>query len=1492
MKKLQFLHNLLSIWGGVFCIVLLSCNNFLEGSDFKEQLEKDIAYANAPFHEIRVECDEGTGSILTETILSKKVTDKFNIEFKISSGYQFAGWKAFSKSSDGILTELSSEIINFSPYNMEASDGLYKVTATFAGAASGIVIKPRCLLLPKIAEIAPALESSGCDQDSLISIAFNKAVDTESFFNEEGKVSCVSISSDGEILEEYFDTPYFSDDKKTLYFTPLCIADSNKLLLDIYDSRSFRDITVSLAFNGEKDSDGIALTENREHRYRINKNFGNQKKVALNISNDTSTGSFLEQGKVECTVGFYVEVQYTVNKEDYHFAGLEAVSSTDGSSRAEAVSFTLISENKDDGIYKYRIRVTEEANDILIRAVCTRIPKVLDIFPPDSQSGYNQDTVIKITFSKAVAKETLTDFSFVSVYTDGGVSLESKYGEPYFSDGDTVLNIPPAKNTPIFEEASSETLKNVTIAIDLSAVNDIDGLLFQPCEPYTFRLNKNRDAIKPIFLSARMFSDRDEQSKFYQELTDKSFEQWSKEARAGFSNGDYSQNHLANKVYMRLEGSDADSGLDKVRIRETHLQDTIGNITNVAQKPCDITLNELSAGLYDVDYTLESSDGLVKLELNLVDGAGNESLETKTFYVIKDVAIVFSSLSFKEFAAKSLSTAYHIDCVREGYFKTPGANYATGYSNATTQPYNFPANLGLFDSTGENKFVSPWENCPKADDGDYLFTLTLSDGSKDNFFSGCSSDYNCELYYGYAEDFQLDDSHKAEKSGSRFTLKINSDQIVFIRITVSDEAGNSSVVKRIIPPKTNFEKSGSWYKSDKNIKSNYTFNTKLRVFGEDVLSSYGNYITMYYHERTNNPEDHYYTTNMLFNTAGTSGMLKYYKVYPVSAFVYGDFAEKDVTNIYVLRDQDFSGEIWLSPLNEKLYYTIGCYWDSQYGYQYYHNSKYVDERGLKTQTSGLEDFVSEDTISLAVEPIHNSGVCKVTASGFKKEGADTSAVYYLKFRNTETNVYSVATTDFTYLASPANYELYIEVITSDSKDFSRTNPFEFYRIDSGVKSDVKITSLELDQDLTSPIFPDTKYTFGKYTQTSELDSLFIANLPNGYRQPLKYFKPDSGSFYSHYLYKYYSDRDGNNSGLPYDDENGSGMYEAASGLGQVDYYFIPYASDSTRDCMDISLENLEKLYSKYKKTIVYDLNGSDYFIPYDGLDEGLYTICQVAKDKNENSAVKCSRAFNRMLGKPLKIKLVEQAGKYSSDPSIIYVDFYTEDESGNECKLDMSGINSGVCWCFNQETNTWEIPNEEYAPDEKFFVFPYTYADSMDNQDSYSREHFMYYGKKYKDLSKGDGRLRAFSYPSESKYTWQKICIVYDDGTSASSGFYDVLYTYMEYYYRSFLDKNPIVCKLKNLVAGVTGDVIYADAPFMAHTLYCGKKLTQGTSSKDAQVWLNKGCETGVYIEDGSEKVYSYDSNYADSVPSGKYYTTIVHFADGSFVMSDIRYKN
>ena len=143
-------------------------------------------------------------------------------------------------------------------------------------------------------------------------------------------------------------------------------------------------------------------------------------------------------------------------------------------------------------------------------------------------------------------------------------------------------------------------------------------------------------------------------------------------------------------------------------------------------------------------------------------------------------------------------------------------------------------------------------------------------------------------------------------------------------------------------------------------------------------------------------------------------------------------------------------------------------------------------------------------------------------------------------------------------------------------------------------------------------------------------------------------------------------------------------------------------------------------------------------------------------------------------------------------------------------------------------------------------------------------------------------------------------------------------YAQDSYFYVPYLlakdTANPIVCNIKDIVVGQVGVSVLADNPYFIHTLYCPRNL--GSNLDD---WLNIGMETGLMqivrekethsftvlndptnpesgvhtevIEIQPDYSYTYSYDNAAEVPSGYYYTVIVHFADGTTVMSDVRQK-
>ena len=83
--------------------------------------------------------------------------------------------------------------------------------------------------------------------------------------------------------------------------------------------------------------------------------------------------------------------------------------------------------------------------------------------------------------------------------------------------------------------------------------------------------------------------------------------------------------------------------------------------------------------------------------------------------------------------------------------------------------------------------------------------------------------------------------------------------------------------------------------------------------------------------------------------------------------------------------------------------------------------------------------------------------------------------------------------------------------------------------------------------------------------------------------------------------------------------------------------------------------------------------------------------------------------------------------------------------------------------------------------------------------------------------------------------------------------------------------------------------------------MYSDSKLTDSKYTKNAiTTWETKGAETGlktyqcpVNESTGNNETLNvtYGLNNLDNIPTGCWYTTIVHFADGTTVMTDIKQK-
>ena len=323
---------------------------------------------------VLVEADAEQGKFLSAGLTDCTVNYTFDIQFTVKkSAYSFKDFEAVSR-NDNSQSRMSS--VEFENKEYDDESGIYKARVRVKDTPenSDILIRPVCRLIPKITAITPALEANGCNQDSTIKIAFNKKMDPASFKDTSGKITGLSITSpDGDDLSSYFEEPFFPSDNQSLCLQPLCITDNTKYLLAPDGSKNSLNIEVDYTFVNVKDEDGLSLTVNGSHNYKINKNFDDQEEVTVRVENpNTAYGSFLSAGEKKCIVGFGFEIEFTLNKESYVFEDFEALGQND-ESRASCVSFENKQFDEETGIYKAKVRVIQAADDIIIRPKCTLI---------------------------------------------------------------------------------------------------------------------------------------------------------------------------------------------------------------------------------------------------------------------------------------------------------------------------------------------------------------------------------------------------------------------------------------------------------------------------------------------------------------------------------------------------------------------------------------------------------------------------------------------------------------------------------------------------------------------------------------------------------------------------------------------------------------------------------------------------------------------------------------------------------------------------------------------------------------------------------------------------------------------------------------------------------------------------------------------------------------------------------------------------------------
>ncbi|MCR5285194.1 MAG: hypothetical protein K6D95_06330 [Treponema sp.] len=709
-----------------------------------------------------------------------------------------------------------------------------------------------------------------------------------------------------------------------------------------------------------------------------------------------------------------------------------------------------------------------------------------------------------------------------------------------------------------------------------------------------------------------------------------------------------------------------------------------------------------------------------------------------------------------------------------------------------------------FDQTKRENFegseemlygMSVYNSVRKRNGNEATVTLSLSTIPYDIFYSTYQTPYNISVKWGYSKD---DISNNATETSSSntitFSFNHNTKQDTFVKTIVSDAAGNRKEIIRAIPSQAvinSVSKTTDSFTTWDSINLSYANDTLY----QSLCDYYGasSFIKWTIIKNTTEGDASWYKDSSRPTLIDTNwgSTNKTFIVYAVIGFKYGDTTSAS----------DQTSEYWLSSLSDEYIEVKMNATDFQK----------IDSYSKKNSvTTGLSSAYIVDKLKVSTEPVSNSGCYKVVLDDefLDRVTLDTTGITYTVIAKKYNSNNSIETTyeskNFTfYLPSPGKYQIHLKAENSNRQSTSESS-WRDLQINGGTNTSERY--LNFTEDLTAPNF---------YIPS---DENFASITP--------------ASYSSDFTLK--------------DEEGGSGLVKDSSGNVLVDYYLIPcsslnfsiYVSEVHKTYQYLhdsyTLKELEDQYSHLKKTIAVPLNNSGagtFSIPFDGADEGLYTISLVAKDNNGNYSVKNRTAFNKRLGR--EFVFTYRGSEGSSYDAI---------ESDTETKFN-------IYWASGGKTSTTVS----------------TYGETYPWRASFSRKWY--------------------------DNNWLKIIPAIKNNLSvATSGFYDVTYVCLGYQ-RQFFEEGAeaMTVSSKNIISGWNGLQILCDAPTFAHTMYCKKNLSTDTDEKkNIKIWENCAQETG-FVSDNSNFTYG-NENY-ESVPSGYYYTTIVHFADGTTLMSEVKQK-
>lgn len=477
----------------------------------------------------------------------------------------------------------------------------------------------------------------------------------------------------------------------------------------------------------------------------------NAPSVKVRLTSDQQTGTFPVAKDLDVKVGKKFSVEFILNDSNYVFNKWLFLNAENVELNTEhTISY---SEKISENVHTLYVTILSNIDSLLIKPECFLIPRATSYLPEMIEEGKPQDSSIVVVFNTPVKTEDFDGtFNNISIKA-GGEEISAEYFEsPVLSNDNTVLTIQPKKDKPIITDLTNNSTKDVTVTLKTGSVVSVTGVvqkqplsnlnstaIFQNDITWTYRINQQRDIEVPIMHSINLY--KDEQGEI--PVINEDFSSWVID--------DYYNNHT-NQLFVKINGSDVGSGVNKILLKEEYIKTTTG--TDVTNEPLYSDYTFVDNAIIPVVFK-NVNDGVVKLTFSIVDYANNESVEKGVFYVIKDTRLENSCIK-----ATTINSKVEVD----------------PYKNSTSSTLSFR-------EADENGIDTVEIECKSSEKMFYRSYKSSFTFNMESCYDGSS--YSTE--------------NITRKTDTSFILKRDTYKNTYVKITATDELGNTNSIIRFIP---------------------------------------------------------------------------------------------------------------------------------------------------------------------------------------------------------------------------------------------------------------------------------------------------------------------------------------------------------------------------------------------------------------------------------------------------------------------------------------------------------------------------------------------------------------------------------------------------------------------------------------------------------------------------------------------------------------------